>query len=49
MKHKRARRGALCLLLAAAMALGATVAYYLVFVMLAWIFALVVYYTVKMT
>ena len=34
--------------LAAAMALGATVAYYLIFVMLAWIFALFVYYTVKM-
>ena len=36
------------LVLAAAMALGATVAYYLIFVMLAWIFALFVYYTVKM-
>ncbi len=34
--------------LAAAMILGATVAYYLIFVMLAWIFALFVYYTVKM-
>ena len=37
-----------CVDLAAAMALGATVAYYLIFVMLAWIFALFVYYTVKM-
>ena len=36
------------LVLAAAMALGATVAYYLIFVMLAWIFALFMYYTVKM-
>ena len=36
------------LVLAAAMALGATVAYYLIFAMLAWIFALFVYYTVKM-
>ena len=34
--------------LAASIALGATVAYYLIFVMLAWIFALFVYYTVKM-
>lgn len=32
----------------AALAAGATVAYYLIFVMLAWIFALFVYYTVKM-
>ena len=32
----------------AALVLGATVAYYLLFVMLAWIFALFVYYTVKM-
>jgi hypothetical protein len=28
--------------------LGATVAYYLLFVMVAWLFALLVYYTVKM-
>ena len=34
--------------LAAAIVLGATVAYYLIFAMLAWIFALFVYYTVKM-
>ena len=32
----------------AALAVGATAAYYLIFVMLAWIFALFVYYTVKM-
>lgn len=32
----------------AALVAGATVAYYLLFVMLAWIFALFVYYTVKM-
>ena len=32
----------------AALVAGATVAYYLIFVMLAWIFALFVYYTVKM-
>lgn len=32
----------------AAIALGTTVAYYLIFVMLAWIFALFVYYTVKL-
>lgn len=31
-----------------ALVLGATVAYYLIFAMLAWIFALFVYYTVKM-
>ena len=34
--------------LAAALALGAVAAYYLIFVMLAWIFALFVYYTVKL-
>lgn len=34
--------------LAAAMVLGATAAYYLIFIMLAWIFALFVYYTVKL-
>lgn len=32
----------------AAIALGANVAYYLIFVMAAWLFALLVYYTVKM-
>lgn len=34
--------------LVAAMVLGSGVAYYLIFVMLAWLFALFVYYTVKM-
>ena len=34
--------------LAAAMALGASVAYYLIFLMIAWLFALLVYYTVKL-
>lgn len=34
--------------LIAAVALGSTVAYYLIFVMMAWIFALFVYYTVKL-
>lgn len=34
--------------LAAAIVLGATLAYYLIFAMLAWIFAMFVYYTVKM-
>lgn len=32
----------------AALALGATVAYYLIFAMVAWLFALLVYYTVKL-
>ena len=36
------------LALAAAMALGASVAYYLIFLMIAWLFALLVYYTVKL-
>ena len=36
------------LVLAAALVLGATAAYYLIFAILAWIFALFVYYTVKM-
>lgn len=34
--------------IAAALALGATVAYYLIFAMMVWLFALLVYYTVKM-
>ena len=33
---------------AAAMVLGGTVAYYLIYMMVAWLFALLVYYTVKM-
>ena len=36
------------LVVVAALVAGAAVAYYLIFVMLAWIFALFVYYTVKM-
>jgi len=36
------------LLVAAACLLGATAAYYLIFVMIAWLFGLLVYYTVKM-
>ena len=32
----------------AAMALGANLAYYLMFAMVAWLFALLVYYTVKL-
>lgn len=36
------------LALAAAMALGSFVAYYLIFLMVAWLFALLVYYTVKL-
>jgi hypothetical protein len=36
------------LALAAAMVLGASAAYYLLFVMIAWLFALLVYYTVKL-
>ena len=35
--------------LLAAMALGGAIAYYLMFVMVAWLFVLLVYYTVKMT
>ena len=31
-----------------ALAAGGTVAYYLIFVMVAWLFALFVYYTVKL-
>lgn len=34
--------------LAAAMVLGSTAAYYLIFVLIAWLFALLVYYTVKL-
>ena len=36
------------LVVVAAAALGSNVAYYLMFAMVAWLFALVVYYTVKM-
>ena len=39
--------GMLCAGLAA-LVLGSTVAYYLIFAMVAWLFALLVYYTVKM-
>ena len=34
--------------IAAAIALGGAVSYYLLFAMVAWLFALLVYYTVKM-
>ena len=34
--------------IAAAVALGSAVSYYLLFAMVAWLFALLVYYTVKM-
>ena len=37
---------AVCLV--AAMVLGSAVAYYLIFLMMAWMFALFVYYTVKL-
>lgn len=40
--------GASLAAVAAAMALGGTAAYYLIFVMVAWLFALFVYYTVKL-
>ena len=36
------------LALLAAVALGANIAYYLMFAMVAWLFALLVYYTVKL-
>ena len=38
----------LSIMLAAAMALGSFVAYYLIFLMVAWLFAMLVYYTVKL-
>lgn len=35
-------------MLVLALALGGAVAYYLIYLMVAWLFALLVYYTVKM-